>query len=131
MTTPDQLEKLDDRVTRLEERTNAEVIALHAKLDTKIAGICTKLDEMLTILNNSLVANAKNSCPSPGACIGLGVELKAHIVAHNATMLRVERLELRMMDMEKWQGRLLGGLSVVMVVLTLFGPALRKLLNLE
>ena len=120
MTPTEQIEKLDDRVTRLEDRYQSDVVAIHVKLDA-----------LATLLNKSFVEQAKNSCPSPGACITLAADLKGQIVAHNATMLRVERLELRMMDLEKWQGRLLGGLSVVMVFLTLFGPALRKMLKLE
>jgi hypothetical protein len=38
---------------------------------------------------------------------------------------------LRMMDLEKWQGRMLGGIAVLMIVLTLFGESLRQLLRLS
>jgi len=115
-----QVELLEERVNRLEDRTNSEIVAIHSKLDS-----------LSTLINQVLVATAKRECPSPGACITLGEKLQNQIAAHNATMLRVERLELRMMDLEKWQGRLIGGVSVLMVVLTLFGPVLRRVLKLE
>ena len=120
MTPTEQIDKLDERVTRLEDRTQTEIVAIHGKLDS-----------MLAILNKAMVDGAKNACPSPGACITLGVDLRNQIVAHNATMLRVERLELRILDMEKWQGRTIGAIAVLITLLTLFAPLIRKLFNLE
>lgn len=148
MTASDQqIEKLDDRVTRLEEAYRADIITLHAKIDG-----------LTTLLNQSLVANAKQACPSPGACIVLSEKLTAQVSAHNATMLRVERLELqiieqglerkelitrqnateeftkqdaRIKELEKWQGRLIGAFSLMMIALTIFGPTLRKFFKLE
>lgn len=120
MTPNEQIERLDDRVTRLEDRTNQEIVAIHSKLDS-----------LLVLINKTMVENAKAACPSPGACIALGETLKATVAAHNATMLRVERLELRMMELEKWQGRLFGGVSVLVTLLTLFAPVIRKLFGLE
>jgi hypothetical protein len=121
MTADEQIERLDDRVTRLEDRTNQEIVAIH-----------TKLDALLTLNTNAQVEVAKKpDCPSPGACIVLGESLKATIAAHNATMLRVERLELRMLEIEKWQGRMFGGVAVLMTLLTLFAPMIRQLFNLE
>ena len=120
MTPTDQIDKLEDRVTRLEDRTQTDIVAIHAKLDS-----------LLTIINKALVDGAKNACPSPGACVTLAVDLRNQIVAHNATMLRVERLELRILDMEKWQGRTIGAIAVLITLLTLFAPLIRKLFNLE
>ncbi len=121
MTSTEQIDKLEDRVTRLEDRTETNIVAIH-----------TKLDSLLTLINGLMVDTAKKpECPSPGACISLGVELKNQIVAHNSTMLRVERLELRILDMEKWQGRTIGAIAVLITLLTLFAPAIRKLFNLE
>jgi hypothetical protein len=120
MTADERTDKLEQRVDRLEDAYKADVSAIH-----------TKLDALVTAVNNHMVTAVKRECPSPGACIGLSENLKGQITAHNATMLRVERLELRMMDLEKWQGRMLGGIAVLMVVLTLFGESLRQLLRLS
>jgi hypothetical protein len=119
MTPTEQIEHLDNRVTRLEERYLADLSSIHAKIDGLVA-----------ILNRSMVDQASKSCPAPGSCIGLGESLKSLIINHNATMLRVERLELRMMDAEKWQSRIMGGFSIAVVILTLFGPTIRKLFGL-
>jgi hypothetical protein len=120
MTADEQIDKLDDRVTRLEDRTNTEIVAIHAKLDS-----------LLTLITKAQVDVAKTVCPAPGSCVLLGESLRSTIAAHNATMLRVERLELRMMEIEKWQGRWFGGVAVLMTLLTLFAPFIRQLFNLE
>ncbi len=125
--TPDkQIEQLDNRVTRLEERTDNEISVIHAKLDA-----------LVTAVNKSIVRSVKSECPAPGSCLILEQKLHAiddahdrHIVEHTATMLRVERLELRMMALETWQGRILGGITVLMVLLTLFGDNLKNLLRI-
>jgi hypothetical protein len=118
--TPDkQIEQLDNRVTRLEDRTETEITAIHAKLDS-----------LVTLLNSHMVSAVKRECPSPGACVGLSENLKTHISYLTATTARVERLELRMMDLEKWQGRMLGGVAVLMVLLTLFGENIRHILRI-
>ena len=117
---PEQIDLLEERVTRLEEQTRNDIVLIH-----------TKLDKLLAAINDAAISSAKHSCPSPGACIGLGADLRNQVVLLNANTLRVERLELRMMELEKWQGRLFGGATVIMTVLTLFAPALRKLFNLE
>lgn len=120
MTAEERTAQLEGRVDRLEDRYQTDVVAIHSKLDS-----------LQTLISKSLVETAKTACPAPGSCIVLGESLKATIAAHNATMLRVERLELRMMEIERWQGRLFGGCAVLMTLLTLFAPAIRKLLHLE
>lgn len=120
MTADERTDRLETRVDRLEDQYREDIAAIHAKLDSVVAAI-----------NGALVSSAKHACPAPGACVGLSAELKATITAHNATMLRVERLELRILDIEKWQWRMIGALSLTIVVLTLFAPTIRKLLNLE
>jgi hypothetical protein len=119
MTETKQIDLLEERVTRLEERTNQEIVSIHSKLDV-----------LSNLINRSLVESAKVACPSPGACITLSEKLQNTIAAHNATMLRVERLELRIMDMERWQNRTLGAVAILMIALTLFGPAIRHLFRL-
>jgi hypothetical protein len=115
-----QIEKLEIRVDRLEESYKSDIVAIHSKLDG-----------LTTLLNQSLVSNAKHACPSPGACIILGEKLDSQSKLLNANVLRVERLELRMMDIEKWQGKLTASITVIVTIITIFGPSLRKLFKLE
>lgn len=78
-----RLERLEKRVDKIEDSINVN-----------LQRIFEALDEMR-------VSHAENKCPAPGACVGLGKELEHAIVAHNATMLRVERLELAILKVEQ------------------------------
>jgi hypothetical protein len=119
--TPDkQIEQLDNRVTRLEERTDSEISSIHAKLDA-----------LVTAVNKSIVTSVKSQCPAPGSCLVLAEQIKTQMSYLTATTSRVERLELRMLDGEKWQGKVIGGLCVLMTLLTLFAPMIRQLFRLE
>lgn len=115
-----RIEALETRVERIEDCNRTDIAAIHAKLDG-----------LTTLINSVLVGAAKSACPSPGACITLAEKLTSQITAHNATMLRVERLELKLMEVEKWQWKFVGALSAVIFIATMFGPALRKLFKLE
>lgn len=118
--TPDtRIDQLEKRVDRLDNQYREDIVAIHQKLDV-----------LTNAINEVLVKSARIECPSPGACIALSERLSAQVVAHNATMLRVERLELRLMDVEKWQWKMIGVISSIMVILTLFGPAIRKAFGL-
>lgn len=120
MTADERTDRLETRVDRLEDQYREDVSAINSKIDLLVAAV-----------NSSVVTSAKTACPSPGSCVTLSVELQNAIRAHNATMLRVERMELRMMTMECWQWRLVGGIGVIMVLLTLFAPTIRQALKLE
>jgi len=120
MTADEQIERLEGRVDRLEDLYRADIVAIHAKLDALVASVSA-----------SILDVSKTACPAPGSCLVLGESLKAVIAAHNATMLRVERLELRIMEIERWQYRLFGGVAVLVTGLTIFAPAIRKFFNLE
>ena len=78
----------------------------------------TNLDAVRTHLQNH------PSCPNPGMCLQLNQ-------AHTQTMARVEKLELRILAIEKWQSWLMGVAALLMLLATVFGPPLRKLLKLE
>ena len=80
----------EDRIDRLEKRVDK----IEDSIDENLAKIFQALEELK-------VSGVKNACPAPGACVGLSSELQHAITAHNATMLRVERLELRILDAEK------------------------------
>jgi hypothetical protein len=80
----------DDRIGRLEDRVS--------KLE---AGIAADIKDIREKINAMAVRNAKQECPEPGACIGLGRELSHAVTAMNSTLLRVERLELRIYELEK------------------------------
>lgn len=85
MTTPneDRIERLENRVDKIEDRINVN------------------LQKIMEALEELRVASVKGACPAPGACVGLGKELEHAITSHNATMLRVERLELKLLEMER------------------------------
>ena len=120
MTADARIDSLEKRVDRLDDQYREDVVAIHQKLDL-----------LTNSINEVLVKSARIECPAPGSCIALSERLSAQLVAHNATMLRVERLELRLMDVEKWQWKMIGVISAIMVLLTLLGPVLRKLFKLE
>lgn len=119
MTNDERTERLENRVDRLEDAYKADIVAIHAKLDA-----------LVTSVNSFVVRSVKNECPTPGACVGLAENLKNTIIAHNSTMLRVERLELRILAIECWQWRMIGALSILMVILTLFAPMIRAFLRI-
>lgn len=120
MTADERTHRLEQRVDRLEDQYRDDVSAIHGKLDSLVQSV-----------NSVLVRTAKTECPAPGSCMSLSADLKATIVAHTSTMLRVERLELRILDLERWQWRMIGALGVLMVALTLFAPSIRKIIGLE
>lgn len=63
-------------------------------------------------------------CPRPGLCLQIA---ESH--AHHEK--RVEEIEIRLAKLELWQNRILGGFSILLVILTLFGPAIRRAFHLE
>ena len=81
--TDERIERLEVRVDKIEDRINVN------------------LQRIFEALEELKVGAAKHACPSPGACIGLGDKLQETIKHHHATMLRVERLELKMIDMDR------------------------------
>lgn len=87
----------NERIDRLEVRVD--------RLEDKIASDISKIFEKLHDLGESMakgaIEAAKNYCPAPGSCLTLSDNLKHLIEAHNATMLRVERLELKMLEMDR------------------------------
>lgn len=115
-----QLDKLDDRVTRLEERLHDEIGSLHIKIDSLSA-----------MISKALLDSSRHACPSPGSCVPLSISVRTLETAHRDTVQRMDRIDARMMEMERWQGRMIGGLALLMTLLTLFAPSIRKLLNLD
>jgi hypothetical protein len=87
---PEPDAELARRITQLEVRADK----LENSIDAKLALIFDKLNALT-------LDTVRNACPSPGACVGLGKELEHAITAHNATMLRVERLELKIMEVDR------------------------------
>ncbi len=81
--TEDRMDRLETRVDKIEE-----------KMDDVIRRIFEKLEQLS--LNS-----VKNACPNPGACVGLSDELKHVIAAHDSTMRRVERFELKILEIER------------------------------
>ncbi len=103
----------EQRIDKLEERVN--------RIDDSIWAELKSIREILTSLQ---VSQAKHNCPAPGKCLMLDTAL-------GSAVLRIERLELALIDIDRWRNRMMGGLALVVVVATLFGPVIRKMLKLE
>jgi hypothetical protein len=112
MTTDERSAHLETRVDRLEDQYRAEVVAIHAKIDS-----------LVTAVNAAAVANTKAACPAPGTCLTLSPLL-------TSMTARVERLELRILSMEKWRGWITGVGAALVIIVTLFGPSIRHALKL-
>lgn len=115
----------DDRIEKLEARVDR----LETSIDTKLAQIFDKLNALT-------LDSVRNACPSPGACIGLGKELEHAIKAHNATMLRVERIDIKLIECEREFAKLerqkawvIGAWSAVAFCSSVVGAILISLLN--
>jgi hypothetical protein len=106
MTEQEEIDRLDARVTKIEGDIWAELKTIR---------------ETLVALQ---INSARSGCPSPGKCLQLDTAL-------GSAVLRIERLELRMMEIDAWRYRILGGIAVLLCALTLFGPSIRKMFNLE
>jgi hypothetical protein len=119
MSDPERIERLEHRVDKIEDHLGDEVEKLSLKIDALGA-----------VINNHLIAAAKAHCPSPGACLVLASDMKKVMVDHDNTLRKVVVLENRILDVEKWQGRVIGGIAVLMVALHLFGEQIRNLLRL-
>lgn len=111
MTADEQINRLDARIDRLESQWLEEIRRVHIKLD---------------VLAES---GARNACPSPGACILLGERLEHQILAHNSTMLRVERLEIRMLAKDKKESWLLGAWAVIALFAAALGTVATIVVN--
>lgn len=74
------------------------------------------LEKIFDKLNALTLLVTKQTCPSPGACVGLGEKLQQSIIAHNATMLRVERLELELIKLNQQKAWFLGAWSGIAFV---------------
>ena len=120
MSDPERIERLESRVDRIEDHLGNEVEKLSLKIDALGA-----------VINNHLIAAAKAHCPAPGHCLILANDMKAITAAESAKMQRILVLEDRVLCLEKWQWKTAGAFSLLLVVLTLFAPAIRKMLNLE
>ena len=106
MTEKEEIARLDARVGKLED------------------DIWNELKGIRVTLTAIQVSQAGNHCPSPGKCLQLDTAL-------GSAVLRIERLEMRLMELDQWRFKMLGGLGVLMVALTIFAPYIRKLLNLQ
>ena len=120
MSDPERIARLEDRVDQIES---------HIREDFQTFSL--KIDALGAVINNHLIAAAKAHCPAPGSCLILANDLKALVAAESTKMQRILVLEDRVLCLEKWQWKTAGAFSLLLVVLTLFAPAIRKMLNLE
>ena len=110
MTAEERTDKLEERVTRIENDLWAELKEIRAKIEALI------------------VRSAKNECPSPGACVSLGQKVDWITLSHDATMKRVERLELEIIRLGKRESWILGAAAVVSIIGSFAGSLLIGLL---
>ena len=120
MSESERIARLESCVDRIEDDLSKEMERLSVKIDA--LGAC---------INNHLISAAKSHCPAPGSCVSLSSDLRHVILSHDSTMKKVIYLEGRILSIEKWQSRTMGGLAVLMILLTLFAPSIRQLLRLE
>jgi hypothetical protein len=83
-------EERSDRVERLEKRVD--------KIEDLVAANLQRIFEALEELK---IDGVRNACPSPGACLQLSHDLTSAIKYLDATTQRVERLELKILDLER------------------------------
>jgi hypothetical protein len=83
MTDNERIDKIETRVDRLESAFESKLDAIFAKLNTLA------------------IDTVRNACPKPGACIGLSNDLEHAVRALNASLLRVERLELKILEVDR------------------------------
>lgn len=83
-----------------------------------------RLESLINQVNSNLMTNVAKTCPAPGSCL----ELSRQTVQ---LVNKVDKLENRVLSLEKWQAWLTGIGAVLVVFATVFGPLIRKALNLE
>ena len=105
-----RIEALETRVERIEDTTRTDIVAIH-----------NKLDGLATLLNQALVAGAKQACPSPGACINLARDLEHAMKILNANTLRVERLELELIKLNQQKAWVTGAWAAVVLIASALG----------
>lgn len=101
MTTEEQVQRLDMRVTAIEN---------------DVWNKLTLLDEKITALT---IAVTSNHCPAPGKCLQLETAL-------GSAVLRIEKLELQWIDFIKWRAWLTG---IFLAINFCFGTAITVLLG--
>jgi hypothetical protein len=103
----DEMERLSDRVDKLETSWMAEIKAIHQKL------------EQLAIS-----AAQRRDCPSPGMCLVLQERIREIESAQRD-------FAKSLLDLQKWQAWIMGGIAILAVLITIFGPMLRHALGIE
>lgn len=108
----DEMKTLADRVDRIEDRAD--------KIEAKFMAALDSINEKLNAMAISMAGRVQ--CPQPGLCI----HLQAAIVRQDA---RIDAIEKNITSLQKWQAWIMGGLGILLTILTLFGPALRHALG--
>lgn len=101
MTTEEQVQKLEIRVSKIED------------------DFWKKLDSIEEKVNGLTLAITSNHCPAPGKCLQLDSAL-------GSAVLRIERLELQWIDFIKWRAWLTG---IFLAINFCFGTAVTVLLG--
>jgi hypothetical protein len=102
---------------------------LESRMDRFETGVAQDIRNIFEKINTLALASAKQACPDPGACVGLGRELHHMLAAHNATMLRVERLELELIKLNQQKAWIIGAWSTVAFVASVVGAVLTLIIG--
>jgi hypothetical protein len=100
------------------------VDAIEHRLDRLENNLSTDLRRIFQKLESLTLEGVRQACPNPGACVGLSKELENQIAAHNATMLRVERLEIQLIELHQERAKLVGIWTAVAFMASIFGGAI-------
>ncbi len=106
MSTEEEIERLDSRVTRLDQNFFNEVKSINTRLTELMVSMAQRRD-----------------CPTPGLCLTIQTEM-------TKMSLRLEDHSKRIQGLEKWQYAMIVLFSLLMTLLTLFGPYLRDILKI-
>lgn len=109
----DEMQILTTRVDRLENKIAEDIERIFAKLEAL-----------------AISAAARRDCPQPGLCIYLQTEIKKQDDRISAQDAKMEIHNQRLTNIERWQAWIMGGLGLLLIVLTLFGPAIRGMFHL-
>jgi DNA repair exonuclease SbcCD ATPase subunit len=140
-----RLGQAENSIVNLDEKITQRFNRFEDQVTKRDEGLIAQFREIRGILSEQ----SKNApCPAPGKCIQLESTLTEHKnrLSQIEEMLRkvsnqgeridrintqVSKVETKLERLESFQNKVLGAVAVIMVVLTLFGPSIRRAIGLE
>jgi hypothetical protein len=103
-----------------------EIERIHERLN----GVEATLKEMQKTLVDLSIQQAKHACPNPGMCVYLKDSLSLTNYNVNENVKIRESINRRVASLERWQAGVIATTVVVMALLTILGPSIRKTLGI-